>query len=159
MAGPIAKGLGDIGGAGHAQQGDGEVAQARHHLATRSFADLAAIFIKGDIPNPVEAIFNRPMIPVQREQAGRAGFWGSETGQAIDGFAAEFPGDDFGDVALDAEHLGRMREGEIAGQLGAGPDLADFQATVAFIGGGVLRGGTLASRGLRCLVARWVDCF
>jgi hypothetical protein len=44
---------------------------------------------------------------------------------------------------LDAEHLSRIREGEIAGQLGAGPDLADFQAAVGFIGGGVLRGETL----------------
>ena len=158
MAGPVAEGPGDIGGAGHAQQGDDEVAQAGHHLSSRSFADLAAIFIKGDIPNPVEAIFNRPMIPAQRDQAGRAGLLGSETGQAIDGFAAAFAGDDFGDVALDAENLGRIREGEIVGQFGAGPDLADFQPAVAFIGGGVLRGETLSGSGLRCLVARWVDC-
>ena len=76
----MAKGLGDIGGAGHAQQGDDEVAQARHHLATCSFADLAAIFIKGDIPNPVEAIFNRPVIAVEGEQAGRASVFRSQAG-------------------------------------------------------------------------------
>ena len=118
LADPIAKGLGDIGGTGHAQQGEGEVAPAGHHLATGCFADLGAVFIKGDMPNPVVAIFNRPMIPVQREQAGRASFLRSETGQAINGFAAEFPGDDLGDVGLEAEHLGRIREGERAGRLG-----------------------------------------
>lgn len=158
LAGPIAKRLGDIGGADHTQQGQDEVAQARHHLSSRSFADLAAIFIKGDIANPVAAIFNRPMIPIQGEQAGRTGLVRHQAGQAIDGFAAEFPGDQFGDVALEAEHLGHIREGEVAGQFGAGPDLADFQSAVAFIGGGVLRGETLSGSGRRYPGGAWVDC-
>lgn len=158
LAGPITKGLSNIGGASHAQQGKDEVAQAGHHLSSCSFADLAAILIQGDIPDPVAAIFNRPMITVQGEQAGRAGLFRSQAGQAIDGFSAEFARNDFGDVALDAEDLGRIREGEIAGQFGAGPDLAGFQPAVGFIGGGVLRGGTLSGSGLRCPGAAWVDC-
>jgi hypothetical protein len=126
---PIAKGLGDIGGTGHAQQGEDEVAQPGHHLSSCAFADLAAILIQGDIPDPVTAIFNRPVMTVQGEQAG---LFRRQAGQAINGFATEFTGGDFGDVALDAEHLGNTGEGEIAPHFGAGPNVADFQPAVAW---------------------------
>jgi hypothetical protein len=41
---------------------------------------------------------------------------------------------------------------QIVLQLAAGPQASDFQAAVAFIEGGVLRGETLPSADPRCLV-------
>ena len=45
--------------------------------------------------------------------------------------------DDVGGFTLDSEDLGGMRKIDIAGQLSAGPNAADFQAAVALLRRGV----------------------
>ncbi len=79
-----------------------------------------------------------------------------EAGNAIDGFGAVFLGDNFGGIAFDAEDLGGMREGEIPRQFGAGPDVADFQSSMGFIGGGMVRGEKPSNRGQRYLSGGWL---
>jgi hypothetical protein len=106
----------------------------------------------------MEAIFNRPMAPAQAEQASRSRLLGREAGNPKDGFAAGFLGDEFGSVALEAEDLGAMRKLEIARQFGAGPDLADFQPPMGFIGGGVLRGEKTSVPDPQYLAGGWADC-
>jgi len=157
-AGAMAERRGDVAGTGHTEQRDGQVAQRSHDLCAHPFADLGAVFVKGDIADPMEAVFNRPMAPAQAEQASRSRSLGREAGNAIDGFAAGFLGDEFGGVALEAEDLGAMRKLEIASQFGAGPDLADFQPSMCFIGGGVLRGEEISVRDPQYLAGGWADC-
>lgn len=70
----------------------------------------------------MEAVFNGPMAAAQIEQTLGSGLLGAQTGDAINGFGAEFLADHFRDVALDGKDLQGMREVEITGQLGAGPD-------------------------------------
>ena len=65
--------------------------------------------------------------------------WG-QAGYAIDGFGAFFLGNDFGGNPLDAENLDGIGKGEIVHQFGTGPDVADFQSAVGFIGGRMVRG-------------------
>ncbi len=83
-------------------------------------------------------------------------FLGGEAGDAIDGFSALFLGNDLGAIALDGEDLGGIREGQISPKFGAGPDVADFQSSVGFIDGGMLRGGKPPSPGRRCLAGGWI---
>jgi len=47
-----------------------------HDLGTGSFSDAAAVFIEGDIPHPVQAIFDAPMTATQIQQTGRIGLLG-----------------------------------------------------------------------------------
>ena len=63
-----------------------------------------------------------------------------KAGEAIDSFGAIFLGNDFGGIPLDTEDLGGIGKGEITCQFGTGPDVADFQSAVSFIGGGMVRG-------------------
>ena len=153
----MAESGGDVGGGGHAEQRDGQVAHRGHDLGASAFTDLRAVFINGDVADPVEAVFNRPVAAAQTEQASRIRSLGREAGNPIDRFRAGFLADEFEGVALEAEDLGPRGEIEIAGQLGAGPDLADFQPPMRFIGGGVLRGEKSSARGRRYLAAGWVD--
>jgi len=68
----MAERRGDVAGTGHTEQRDGQVAQRSHDLCAHPFADLGAVFVKGDIADPMEAVFNRPMAPAQAEQASRS---------------------------------------------------------------------------------------
>lgn len=80
-----------------------------------------------------------------------------QTGEAIDGFGAVFLWNDFGGIPLDTEDLGSIGEGQIPVQFGTGPDVADFQAAVGFIRGGMVRGEKPSSPDRRCLDGGWVD--
>jgi len=57
----MTEGGSDDWGSGHAQQRDGQIAQRRHDLSPGAAADTAAIFIEGDVANPMDAILNRPV--------------------------------------------------------------------------------------------------
>jgi hypothetical protein len=81
----------------------------------------------------------------QAEETGGVGFLGRETGDAINGFGAVFLANDFGGVALDTKDLGSIGKGKIASQFGTGPDMTDLQASVGFIGGGMVRGEKTSS--------------
>jgi hypothetical protein len=101
---------------------------------------VAAVFIEGDIAHPVQAIFDGPMTATQVQQTGWIGLLGAEAGDGVDGFAALFFFEDFGDIALDAQDLADIGEVQIGVELGAGPDVTELQSTVGFIDGRVLRG-------------------
>lgn len=75
-AGAMAESGGDVAGAGHAEQRDGQVAHRGHDLGASAFADLRAVFIKGDVADPVEAVFNRPVAAAETKQASRTGLPG-----------------------------------------------------------------------------------
>ena len=119
---------------------------------------MGAVFIECHVANPVKAVFNAPVAAAGIEKLGRVGVFGFETGDPVDGFGGEFVAGEVRRFTADRADLLDVRKIQVSLQFGAGPDLADFQASVGFIGGGVLRGGTLPSRGLRCLVARWAGC-
>jgi hypothetical protein len=125
-------------------------------LGAFSFANAAAVLVIGDIADIMGPVFNRPLAASQTEQAAGVSFLGGEAGDAIDRFGMIFLGDDLGAVSLDREDLGGIREGQIAGQFGAGPDVADFQSSVGFLDGGMLRGEKPSSPGRRCLAAGWI---
>ena len=106
----------------------------------------------------MEAILNRPMRAAESENAlGMATFWG-QAGDAIDDFRAELLRDHFGGVALDGEDLSRMWKVDVAFQFRTGPDLPHFDAAMAFIGCGVLRGEKTPVLIGRYLGGEWADC-
>lgn len=78
--------MGDILSTSHAKEADGEIAQGGHDLGASKLADLATIFIEGDITDPVESVFNGPMAAVEGEDAGGICLSGGEAGNAEDGF-------------------------------------------------------------------------
>ena len=55
----------DVAGAGDAEEGDGQVTNRGHHLCAGAFADAGAVLVEGHIPDPMEAILNRPMAAAQ----------------------------------------------------------------------------------------------
>jgi hypothetical protein len=148
---------GDVAGAGQTEQGDRQIAEGGHHLRACARADAGAIFIEGDVADPMQAILNRPLAATQTEQACGGGARGGQTAQAIHGFAPVFVGNEFGDLASEGENLRGVREVEVIAQGRAGPDGTDFHPAVPLIDGGVLRGEKLPASGRRCLGAGWVD--
>lgn len=144
-------------GAGHAQQRDSDIAQRRHDLSSGAPADAASVLVEGDVTDPMEAVFNRPMGAAECENALRVGALCGHAGNSVDGFGAEFLRDDFCGVALDGEHLSAMRKVAVALQFGTGPDLAHFDAAMAFICCDVLRGEKTPVLMRRYLGAKWAD--
>jgi len=71
----------------------------------------------------------------------RIGTIRGKAGNPIDGFGVLFAVDQFCDVALDAKTLCDMRKSKIMIKFNAGPDMAQLQTAMGFIGGGVCRGG------------------
>ena len=79
----------------HTKEGDRRISQESHDGGAGSFANTAAVFIEGDIADPVEAVFDWPWAPTQGWQAGRIGSLKGETGNPINGFSAVFLGEDW----------------------------------------------------------------
>ena len=86
---------------GHAKQREGEVAQRSHDLGADPTTNAGAVFIEGDIADPVESVFDRPMVAAEGENALGIGTFGCGAGNAVNRFGAEFLGDDFSGFALD----------------------------------------------------------
>ena len=120
--------------------------------------DAASVLIEGDVPNPMEAILNRPMIAAEGKNAFGIGAFCSHAGDSVNGFGTEFLRDDFRGFALDGEDLSGMGKVDVALQLGTGPDLPQFDSAMAFIGRDVLRGEKTPVVIRRYLDAEWVDC-
>ena len=131
---------GDVAGTGHAEQRDRQIAERGHDLSAGACADARAIFVEGNVADPVEAVFNRPMVAAQGEETFGIRVLGLQAADAINGFGARFLRDHFDGIAPDGEDLGGIRKVEVIGEFRAGPDGADFQAAMAFIGCDVLRG-------------------
>ena len=158
ISGTAAKRGRDVASTGHTEQRDGKIAEGGHGLGSGTAADTASVFIEGDIADPVEAVFNRPMAATQTEQGLRTGMFGFKTGDAVNGFGAEFLRHDFRRFTLNGDDLGGVGKIQITVELCAGPDAADFDPAVAFIGCGVLRGEKTPSSGLRYLDGGWAGC-
>lgn len=127
-------------------------------MSAGAAADAAAVLIEGDVTDPMQAVFDRPVAAVQFEQALRTGVLGFEAGDAVDGFAGECSADALGALALDRKDLGGMGELQIALEPGAGPDPAHFQAAMRFLSRLVLRGGKTANSAWRSRRAGWAGC-
>lgn len=156
--GEVAQGAGDVGGPTQAQQADDEIAQAGHDAGAVAGADLRAIFIKGDIADPVGAVFDTPVAAVELEQLlGGCLVWGL-TGQAEDLLDAAFSTFLLGDVAFDAKDLADVGEVEIGVQCGGGADATDFQPTVIGIDRFSPEGGNAPRAGLGDRPGGWVGC-
>ena len=116
-----------------------------------ALANAAAVFVEAQVAHIVHAVFDTPMVAVERQQARRAGLLRSQAGEAIPGFGAEFAGDEVRGLAPDDEDLRGVGKIEVADPFGGGPDAPPFETTVALIEGFVRRGETLPSAGPRCL--------
>ena len=86
ISGTAAKRGRDVASTGHTEQRDGKIAEGGHGLGSGTAADTGSVFIEGDIADPVEAVFNRPMAATQTEQGLRTGMFGFKTGDAVNGF-------------------------------------------------------------------------
>ena len=64
----IAQGLGNVRLMGQAQEANRQVPQGGHDTRGGFRADLGPVFVKGDIPDPVQAILDGPVPPVQLQQ-------------------------------------------------------------------------------------------
>ena len=106
----------------------------------------------------MEAILNRPMRAAESENAIRICTFCGNARNAVDGFGAEFLRDHFRGVAVDGKDLSGMWKVDVALQFDTGPDLAYFDAAMAFICGDVLRGEKTPVSIRRYLDEGWVDC-
>lgn len=120
-------------------------------------AHLGAVFIEGHIADPMKAVFNAPVAAARIEQACRVGILGRETGDPVNGFGREFVAGEVRCFAANRADLLGVRKIQISLQFGAGPDVADFDPSMSFINGGVLRGEKTPVSDRRYLDARWVD--
>lgn len=129
-------------------QADNEVADAGQHARAVAGADLAAILVEGHIAHPMQTVLDAPMTPIERQQALRRGLGGCEIGDQPGPFERVFTGPARGYLAFDQGHLADMRKAHIGVERGGGADRAAFDPAMAFIDGGVLRGGRPPSRRL-----------
>jgi len=132
------------------QEGDGEVAQRRHHLRARAAPDLGAVLVEGDVPHPVEPVLDGPMGADEREEARRRGLGRREARDPVDGLGARGARREDRRGAAQAEDLSDVGEGEIAVQRGTGPEAPGLQAAVPFIRRAGLRGERRPTGGRRC---------
>src|SRR5207247_10774016 len=102
----------------------GEIANGGHDLGACATADARAIFIKGDVANVVETVFNTPVFAAGIQQARGVGAYGFEAGDPIDGFRGELVADQVRGFTPNGIHLVGMREIQILVQVRAGPELA-----------------------------------
>ncbi len=76
---------------GAAQDPDGGIAQGGHNLGRMARANLAAIFIEGDVAHPMQAVLDTPMAPPKGGQAGGVGLIRVEAREGIPGFRVVRP--------------------------------------------------------------------
>ena len=87
-----AQGGGDVVAAAAPEERDGEIAAGGEGLWRRAGADLAAIFIKGDIPDVVEFVFDPPVPASKGEEVLGAGLSGRKAGDGVGDLGLDFAG-------------------------------------------------------------------
>jgi len=112
-----------------------------------SLADLGPVLVEGAIADVVQAILDRPMLPIEFEQAGRVGLLRREAGDAKDGLALLGVVREVHAHALDARDLLNVGEVEGVGELAGDPDGPGLQASMTLIGGFDYRGKKRAGAG------------
>jgi hypothetical protein len=158
MSGTVAQRRRNVGGAGATQDPDGEIAQRRHGMGGGAPAQARAVFIEGHIADPMQAIFNAPMAPIEIEKACGVGLGGGEAGQPVDHLVAEQCVIGAPPPPLDAKDLPAVGELHVVVERRTGPDPPLLQPAMALIDAAVLRGEKPPGRGVGCRAASWADC-
>lgn len=122
-------------------EGDGRVPERRHLLRAMAGANLAVVFLKGHIADPMQPILDAPVAAHQRRQLCRVSAGAGQRGDAVDRLARRCPdaslGVARGTFAHEAKGLlngGPAQRGQmlIEGRRGDdGPSLATAVALVA----------------------------
>lgn len=149
FGGHLPEGFGNVCPSGVTQEADGEISEGSHDAGSISGSNLGAIFIKGDIPDIIQAILDRPVAPVELQEAAGQSFLRGEAGDPVDCLFASLTALHFGELSLDAEDLADVRKLKVVIQLSTGPDPANFQTAMTFIDGFVLRGEKRFGEALR----------
>jgi hypothetical protein len=127
-------------GAGDTQERDGQIAKRSHDLGPITFANTAAVFVKGDIAHPMQAVLDGPMSSSQFKNAGRPRLLRSERCDTVDDFVANFASGNLLGVAFYAKDLSDIGKFKVIVEGGATPNPPDLQAAMSLFNGGVLRG-------------------
>ena len=103
-------GGGDVGPAGQTEQADGGVAQGCHDVGCVAGADLGAVFVVGDVADPVESVLDAPVAL----DPGGQGRWrgGGVVGGGDDVDDLDTLGTVLGDGAAELGDLGGAGEGD-----------------------------------------------
>ena len=128
------------------QQADDGVSQAGEHLGAMALSNLAAVLIERDIADPMEAVLDIPVPPVEGQQLPGVGLFRGEISDAEDLFCACPAGLGHGDLAFDPADLAHMGEIEIGIECNGGAKGALLDPTVSLVHRGVLRGEWIPSR-------------
>ncbi|HBY95978.1 MAG TPA: hypothetical protein DEP84_18825 [Chloroflexi bacterium] len=70
------------------QEGEDGGIQALENLGRGPGASLTGVFLHGDIPAPVDAVLNEPVLAGERGEPGGPGLGGRQTGKAGDDLVA-----------------------------------------------------------------------
>ena len=119
------------------QQADDGVSQAGEHLGAMALSNLAAVLIERDIADPMEAVLNTPVPPVEGQQLPGVGLFRGEISDAEDLFCACPAGLGHGDLAFDPADLAHMGEIEIGIERNGGAKGALLDPTVSLVHRGV----------------------
>lgn len=83
MIGEVAEGVGDFLVASEAEGGDGGVAKSSQVLRSVSGLHLALVFAEGDVADPVESIFDAPVVAPAGQEQLRIGSRGRDAGNRM----------------------------------------------------------------------------
>ena len=145
-AGVGAQGGRDVGGMAAPEQGDGEVTTDGEGLWRGAAADLAAVFVEGDVANVMELVLDTPMASDDGEQSGGVRLIGGQAGDGSGDFRLNLAGGLADALSLDPAELldvwpgladrprppcGRRRaHPDVLGRIGERPEDAPLKAPV-----------------------------
>jgi hypothetical protein len=104
VAGVLAEGGGTVDWPGAAERTDGEVAQAGHDLWAGPGAQPGGVLGEGHIPDPVQAVLDRPVPTDEVGQPGGVGLGVGEAGDRVDDHGPPPPGAQV--TELEADEVG-----------------------------------------------------
>jgi len=145
-------------GTGDTQERDGQIAKRSHDLGSITFANTAAIFVKGDIAHPVQAVLDGPMSSSQFKNAFRTSLLRGERCDTVDDFVANFSSGNFFGVAFYTKDLSDIGKFKVIVECGTTPNPPDLQAAMCLFNGGVLRGENRLNAGLQCPAGGFSGC-
>ncbi len=131
FGGVATKSGGFVGAAGPIEQTDRKVSAGRKESRRLAGAYPTSIFPKGHIPNPMQAVFDAPVVSGQGEQVFCVGLLSAEAGDAVDlldtDFALHRP------PAMKHENLSDSRPVEIVIEFGSTAQTAVLDSSVPLV--------------------------
>lgn len=82
----VSEGLGDVGAAVYSQDAECQVPQRGHGAGSGVGADLGAVFVVGDVADPVQAVFYGPVAADPGGEFGCGGLLGGQAGDRVHDF-------------------------------------------------------------------------